>query len=180
MNTTSWSKRSAALLASGIAVIAVLGPTAEAGQTGPVPLTVSTTIATPCTATSGAALSFPNYTSGQAAAVNAMMGIAITCPTSSMFSPMPVNLQFAPTAPATAFEMSQGGSGAAPFLPYKLCDTSCSTGTVYGVNTAGPTVNVTSGSTAQVYELYGQIAGGLTPAVSALGYKQVVNGVVNF
>jgi spore coat protein U-like protein len=172
-------------LTAGVVVAAwgpFVEPSADAGQTGPVPMTVSTTIAVACTATAPSAIPFGNYTTGQSAPLNTFVGIEITCPTSSALSPEPVTLQFQPviTGTASGYEMSKGGTGAAPFLTYKLCDTSCATGTVYGNNTPGPSISIISGTLAQNYELYAQIPGAQTPTASATAYSQRVNAYINY
>jgi len=181
MNLKTWITRSAALIAAAGAVLAVTGPTAEAGQTGAVVFTVQANVAAACTATSGGTFSFGNYTSGQAGALNGEMDVDITCPGSSNASPMPVTLQVKPiiVGAAVGFEMSQNGTGAAPYLTYQLCnDAACAT--PYGNNVPGPSVSEIGGASAQTYQLFGQIAGGQAPAASANPYQQTVNAFVNF
>jgi hypothetical protein len=177
------ARRALALLGSAAAVLVLSSQAAEAQQVGPTPLTVSTTISGACTAVLvGGNINFGAYVTGTSSNLNGTTTFDITCPTSSFVAPQPVTMQFNPvlTGTAVGFEMSKGAAGAAPFLTYKLCDTSCTSGTVYGVNVAGPQISVNAGASAQTYTLFAQIPSGQNPTASATAYSQQVNAYVNY
>jgi hypothetical protein len=153
----TWIKRTIGISALSLAAVAVGAPKAEAGtQTST--FTVQTTLDAACTFTTNN-LTFPNYTTGSAFAVNGSTNFTITCPGASAASPTPVTLTMSTTA--GKFQMTGGGQP----LNYSLCnDAACSV--AYANGTAGPSQSITSG-TGQAYTLYGQIPAAQTPAVAA-------------
>jgi spore coat protein U-like protein len=174
-NTTTWIKRSAAVLVATTAALAVMGPTAEAG-TANVSFTVNAQVFAACTASTGASLAFPNYTSGQAAADNGELDVLVSCAGATNAVPNIVTLAFTPVAPATSFTMTGTAHGGT--LAYALCDNATCTGSnALGVGAASGNFSV-GAAPAAPYKLWGQIAGGLTPTVDT--YAQTVNGVITF
>jgi spore coat protein U-like protein len=175
MKSSTWVKKSVAVIVTAGAALAFIGPTAEAG-TANVTFTVNAQVFATCTATTGASLAFPNYTSGQAAADNASLAVSIQCPGATNAAPDVVHLAFTPVAPATSFSMTGSAHGGS--LAYELCDNAtCTAANVLGVGASSAAFSV-GASPATPYELWAQIAGGLAPTVDT--YAQTVNGVVTF
>lgn len=159
-----------------MACLAIVAPSAKAAGTQSSSLTVQVRVDAACTFTTNN-LTFPNFPTGDAFAVDGSTTFSITCPGSSAAFPTPVTLTMNPRGPdAPLFEMRHGNT----VMPYVLCnDAACSS--VYAAGVAGPAQSITSGAAAQSYTLYGQIPSTSTnvPA-GAFTYKQQLEAVLTF
>jgi hypothetical protein len=165
---TTWTKRTAALIAIATAAFALVGPQAEAGtSTGT--FTVQTTVDAACTVTTQN-LTFPNYVTGTSFNVAGSTNFTIACPGVSVTSPAPVTMTFTPSG--GTFKMASGANT----LNYQLCtDATC--GTTYASATAGPSTNITANPA--TFTVFGQIPSGQSPPAGG-PYTQSVTATLTY
>jgi len=180
----TWIKRTAALVVTAAAAVALTGPTAEAGQTAAINFTVSAQVFASCTAAMpSTAITFPNYTVAQAGADTALIDVDITCPGSTALLPDPVTIGLTPAVAngSVGFQLSSAGA-AGKYLNYQMCDNTlgCAGAGIYPASgAAGTSISVGSGALATNYSLLGSIAGGQSPT-AGFTYAQTIALVVNY
>jgi len=168
MNKTNWIKRALGLVAAGAAIVAVTGPSAEAGTSPMTAFNVQAIVGKACSETSAWSNLSVNYA-----------GVKVTSPASTAT----INCQGLVAAGEVATMTFTTGSGAYKLngivsggvLNYTLCQDGASCAVPYPYNTA-TNFNVLNGN--NNLSVYLQVPGGQGGAADT--YQDTVTGTVTF